>query len=195
MTNSNLAQMRKTIRLIGQAIRRASTYLPIRNHAASLATLARPKDYLGQVRAIYEDAVRHWRYVRDPLTRELLTFGPHELWTLVLAGDGRGVGRGRGAGDCDCIAAAVGAELESIGFPVRIAVTAPPHASPGPLFGHVFVQAQVPRHGWVTVDPVVHPRHGFGYTPSHSRIAFFDLAGNLLGARGNIRFAIGGGHV
>ena len=177
--------MRQTIRLIGQAIRRGSRHLPIRNHAAALATRAAPKDYLGQIEEIYKDAVKRWRYVKDPVSREMLTFEPDALANLVLGLDGVGVGAGRGAGDCDCICAAIGAEMESVGFPVRIAVTAPPRTPPGNLFAHVFPQALVRGRGWVTVDPVVWPKNGFGYTPRHSRIAFFNLEGRLIGYQGN----------
>lgn len=177
--------MRETIRLIGRAIRAGSTYLPIRNHAAALASTAKPKDYLGQLRAIYNDTVRRWRYVKDPVTKELVSFQPHVLANLVLALDGVGVGRGRGAGDCDCIAGAIGAMIESIGIPVRLAITAPPNTPPGKLFAHVFPQAFVQGFGWVTVDPVVYPAHGFGYTPKHSRMAMFNLDGQLVGLRGN----------
>lgn len=178
--------MRQTLRLIGQAIRKGSTYLPLRNHAAALATAAPPKNYLAQVANLYNDMQRRWRYVKDPVSRELLTFGPHALWQLVLAGDGRGVGRGLGAGDCDCASAAMGAMLEAIGMPVRLAVTAPPGSPPGRMFAHVFVQTQIPKMGWVTVDPVVYPKHGLGHTPAHSRIAFFSLGGRFIGSQGNV---------
>ncbi len=105
---------------------------------------------------------------------------------MVLALDGRGVGRGKGAGDCDCVAAAIGACFESIGMRARLAVTAPPNTPPGPLMAHVFVQVFIPKHGWLTADPVVHPEHGFGHVPVHSRIAYFSLSGQLLGKRGNV---------
>lgn len=94
---------------------------------------------------------------------------------------------GKGVGDCDCISAATGALFESIGFPTRIGITAPPGSSPGPMFAHVFIQVKIPRVGWTTVDPVVYPHHGFGYTPSHSRIAFYTLSGRLIGHQGNVR--------
>lgn len=171
--------------MIGKAIRKGSTYLPIRNHAAALATLAPPKDYLGQAKAVFDDIVSRWRYVKDPVSRELLTFGPHELATLVLNLDGKGMGKGKGAGDCDCIAAATGALFESIGFKTRLAVTAPPGMRPGPMMAHVFIQVLIPNHGWTTVDPVVYPHHGFGFTPKHSRIAFYNLDGQLIGKAGN----------
>lgn len=178
--------MRETVRLIGKAIRNGSTYLPLRNHAASLASLAPPKNYLGQVANIYFDAVKRWRYVKDPVSKEYLSYTPEVLTNLVLGLDGVGAGRGFGVGDCDCIASAIGAELEAIGMPTRIAITAPRNAPPGPMFGHVFVQAKIPKIGWITVDPVLHPHRKFGATPYHSRIAFFNLNGDLLGYRGNV---------
>lgn len=183
--------MRRTIKLVGQAIKNATNYLPLRNHAASLATLAKPKDYLGQVREIYKDIIKRWRYVNDPFGVELLTYGPEALYRLVLGLDGKGVGRGYGAGDCDCVSAAAGAMLQAIGRPVRIAITAPPGAPAGRQFSHIFVQALVPRVGWVTVDPVVHPKHGFGHTPAHSRIAYFGLDGQLYGYSGNAKSLAG----
>lgn len=183
---SNHRKMRETIRLVGEAIQRASTYLPLRNHAAALATLAAPKDYLGQVKRIYDDAIRRWRYVNDPWGSELLTYSPEAIYRLVLGLDGVGVGRGRGAGDCDCISAAMGAELLSIGRPVRIGVTAPPGSPSGRSFSHIFVQAYVPRVGWVTVDPVNHPQRKFGAIAPHSRIAFFGLDGQLQEYSGNV---------
>lgn len=186
VNGGNQKKMIATIKLIGKAIKEGSKYLPIRNHSAALATLARPKDYLGQVRNVFSDAVENWRYVNDPWGTELLTFGPEALARLVLGLDGRGVGRGYGAGDCDCITAAIGAELRSIGRPIRIAITAPITAPPGDNFSHVFIQANIPGIGWVTVDPVLYPQKGFGDTTPHSRIAYFDLNGNLLNYSGNV---------
>lgn len=175
--------MRTTIKLIGAAIRDGKGYLPIRNYAASLATRAKPKDYLGQVKEVYNDFLKRWRYVRDPNGLETVARSPKALHQLVMGFNG-GVGQGLGAGDCDDAAAAMGALLESVGFPVRLTTTAPPGAR-GRLFSHVFVQTKIPgRPGWLTVDPVGYPRHQLGWIQPHSRIAFWDLRGNLLGARG-----------
>lgn len=125
--------------------------------------------------------------MRDPIHKELLTTSPAAAAKYTLALDGVGVGRGLGAGDCDCVTVALGAELVSVGFPVRIATTAPPGSPPGQLFGHVFPQAHVQKIGWVTVDPVLHPhRRAFAIAP-HSRIAFWSLDGVLLGYKGNAR--------
>lgn len=183
----NLAQMRRTLDMIGQAIVDSSRYLPIRNRAAALASRAGPRDYLGQVKNIYADFVRRWRYVRDPYGRELLHTSPKQVWELVMGGrsDSPGVGLGRGAGDCDDATIALGAQLASIGFPVRLATIAPMGLPAGPEMSHIFTQAHVPGHGWISVDPVVWPRHGLGYVSPHSRLAIFDLRGKLLATEGN----------
>jgi hypothetical protein len=183
--------MRETIRRMGAAIRAASTYPPIRNHAAAVATTAAPKDFLGQLNAIYDDFTDRWRYVKDPASRELLTASPEAIWRLTMAGDGVGVGKGKGAGDCDCAAVALGAQFEAIGFPVRLGTTIKDRR-PGKLFGHVFIQAHVPGRGWVTVDPVLHPGKSFGAVARHSRIGWWDLDGNFLGAAGNYSGALSG---
>jgi hypothetical protein len=60
------------------------------------------------------------------------------------------------------------------------------------MYGHVFVQAKIPGQGWLTFDPVVHPKHGLGHTPAHSRIAYFDLYGRQLGATGNVASPLAG---
>jgi hypothetical protein len=175
--------MKTTIKLIGGAITDGKGYLPIRNYAASMATRARPKDYFGQVREVYNDFLKRWRYVRDPNGLETVARSPRALYQLVLGFNG-GVGENLGAGDCDDAAAAMGALLESIGFPVRLATTAPLNAR-GRLFSHVFVQTEIPgRPGWLTVDPVGYPNHDLGWIQPHSRIAYWDLNGNLIAAHG-----------
>lgn len=178
-------QMKETLRQIGSSIRKGSIYPPIRNHAAAVASLARPKDFIGQLRNIYNDFISRWRYVKDPTSRELLTASPEAIWRLTIGGDGIGVGYGKGAGDCDCATIALGSMLEGIGFKTRLGTTAPIKARPGRLFGHVFIQAFVPKRGWITVDPVLHPKRPFGATAYHSRMALWDLDGNLLGTKGN----------
>lgn len=184
---NNLTQVKETLRVIGAAIKRGAEDLDIRNHAAALATTARPKDYLGQLQAVYKDFVKRWRYVKDPAHKELVTASPAAIKKYILALDGIGLGYGKGGGDCDCVTVALGAELLSIGFPVRIATTADPGWPAGNLFGHVFIQAKVPNRGWISVDPVLFPTHRPLATARHSRIAFWDLQGSLLGYNGNVR--------
>lgn len=176
-------QQKATIQLIGKAIVDGSRYLPIRHRASRLAARAKSKDYLGQVREIYNDFIKRWRYVKDPVGRELVATNPQRVFEMVMGGDGQGPG----AGDCDDATVGIGAQIASIGIPVRIATIAPPDAPAGPLMTHVFAQANIPDEGWVTVDPVVHPTHGFGYTPPFSRLTTWDLNGALMSQQGNTR--------
>jgi len=181
-----LQQMGETIRLIGRGIVEGSTYLPIRNLAAAWASTAPPKDYLGQARAVFRGFLNRWRYVRDPATREMVTYSPEAVYRLMLAGDGIGVGLGKGAGDCDCATVALGALYSAIGFPVRIATIAKPGSPPSQLMDHVFPEIEIPKYGWVTTDPVLWPRAGFGAHPPASRKKIYDLSGNVVGSSGNL---------
>jgi hypothetical protein len=179
-----------TIGVIGQAIKNGSTYLPIRNRAAALASTAPPKNYLLQMKAVFDDFVKRWKYVRDPDGKELVTTDPEQVFHLVMGGQSNdpGAGFGFGVGDCDDATVAIGAQLKSIGFPVRIATLAPQNAPPGRLMSHVFVQAQLPNNRkWVTVDPVVYPHMGAFDIAPHSRLAVFNLEGVYMGGTGNIQ--------
>lgn len=183
---STYDQMRRTVRLIGRAIRQGSQYAPIRFRAARLAATARPKDYLGQARAVFDDFVKRWRYVKDPVGAELVATSPIQIYETIMGGE-----NGRGHGDCDDATVAIGAQLEAIGIPVRVATIAPQHAPRGRLMSHVFIQAQIPGHGWVTVDPVVYPARGFGFLPPHSRLVTYDLNGREQTRAGNVAGLLG----
>lgn len=174
-----------TLAIIGKAIRDASSYLPIRNLAASLAAEAPRKDFKKQLQNIYNYFVKRWRYVRDPHGTETVTVNPRAIYNLVMGHNGGAGGKsGFGVGDCDDATVGLGSLMLSAGFPVRIGVTAPPGMPPGVTFTHVFPQAHVPNVGWVTVDPVLLPNAGLGAVAPHSRMAVFDLKGRLIATRG-----------
>jgi hypothetical protein len=177
--------MTTTIRRIGDAIHQGSHHLPTRNLAASLATTAPRKNYREQARAIFNGFVQRWRYVHDPLTRELLTEGPDASFRWVMAGDGRGLGYGLGAGDCDCATIALGSLFEAVGLPVRLATTAFPGKPPGRLMNHIYPEVFVKNGGWIPADPVGYPEKKFGQESKYSRKAIYDLSGNLVKTFGN----------
>jgi hypothetical protein len=178
--------METTIRLIGRAIREGSHHLPTRNLAARFAASAPAKDYLAQANAIYNGFLRRWRYVKDPVSREMVTRSPNASFRLVMAGDGVGVGGGLGAGDCDCATIALGSLYESVGFPARLVTVAKPTAPPGRLMDHIYPEVMIPKMGWVPADPVIHPKGGFGDTPPYSRRVVYDLDGRVVELAGNL---------
>lgn len=176
-------QIKGTVEEIAGAILRGAEDVRIRNHAAALASKAGPKDYHGQLREIWADFINRWRYVRDPIHKELLETHPDAIYHLII-GKGRGLGFGRGGSDCDGATVGMGAMLASIGFPVRIVTMAPPRAPSGFGMTHVYPEAQIGGE-WITVDPVVHPKHGLGYTAPASRRVFWNLQGKIDGWIGN----------
>jgi hypothetical protein len=171
-----------TIRLIGQAIQDGTTYPPIRHLAATAATEAPPKDYYGQIAALYNGITRRWwRYVYDPKQSEFVFLDGKRLFELALHSGGKD-GK-KGYGDCDDITAAAGALLRSIGMDTMIATLSPPF-SPY-IFTHVFLFTKPPKSKrWVAFDPVVYPKHGLGFVTPWERIAFWDLNGHLISKAG-----------
>jgi len=169
-----------TIALIGQAIETASQYPPLILHARRLASQAPPHDYLGQVQSVYEDFVNHWRYVRDPYHVETIVVSPPEIMSLTLGIQEDG-SRTMGTGDCDECAVALGSLLSSIGYEIRLVTSSAPGQD---NWSHVFIQANIPGYGWVTVDPVLYPDQEFGETVEASRLGYWDLKGNEQGLAG-----------
>lgn len=177
-----MKQMPVTVALIGKAIRDSSSYLPIRNLAASLAATAPRKNFPMQVKAIWDYFLKRWRYVKDPHGQETLTTAPRAVYNLVMGHNGGVGGLGFGAGDCDDATVGLGALLMAAGFPVRIGTTAPP-GHPGLGFTHVFPQVFLGDR-WFTVDPVLVPNAGIGDIAPHGRLGIWDLKGNLIATRG-----------
>ena len=172
-----------TISLIGKGIRDGSSYLPIRNMAASFCATAPRKNYPAQVQSIWNEFLKRWRYVKDPVGLETVTVNPRAVYNLVWGFNGGAGGNGFGVGDCDDATVGIGAALMSCGFPVRIATTAP-IGHPGVSFTHVFPQVNIPGLGWITIDPVLVPGKGLGDIAPHSRLAIWDLKGRLIATRG-----------
>ncbi len=172
-----------TIRLIGQGIKSGSTYYPIHQHAAGIATKAPSKNYFEQFKAVFDDFTHNrWRYVFDPKRAEWVHVSGPAIYSNILGYAARPGERGHG--DCDDATTAIGAMAESIGFETRIATVATPGKKQ--LFTHVFPLVNIPKHGWIAADAVTYPQHGLGYMPPHSRIAVWDLDGNLLTQSGKL---------
>jgi hypothetical protein len=171
--------MRQTVALVGKAIREGATYLPLRDHAARVAAKAAPKDFRGQLAAIYADFVKRWRYVRDPRNAEMLPTTGRAIWQMCYGGGVR-----QGTGDCDCAAAAIGAAAHAVGFPIRLTASVPlrhaHNAILSKLPGHIYAEAYVKPIGWVALDPVVWPQHGLGHHPPALHRYRFDLWGRRL---------------
>lgn len=184
-TGNTPEQLKVTLRLMGKAIKNGSIYPPIKHLASRTATIAPPKKYNLQIKAIYNAiTTMWWRYVFDPQGVEWLPLDGKRIFEIVLnSGKKRNKSGTRGYEDCDGIAIASGALLRSIGMDVRICTTAPVN-SPF-IFTHVFVQTKAPNsQKWITFDPVLYPKKPLGSIVQYSRFAAWNLDGKLLFKRG-----------
>jgi Transglutaminase-like superfamily len=112
-----------------------------------MAQRVRARDYLGEIKALFEWVQRNIRYTRDPHRVELL----HSARRMLELR----------AGDCDDMTILLGAMLQSIGHPIRIVVVGPNPRRPH-LFTHVYPEVRF-RGRWIAVDATV--PHPMGWRP------------------------------
>lgn len=178
-----------TLRIMGKTATATADTPAFREWASRLATKAPPRDYVEQLHEIYDGVIARWRYVLE--NGEWVHGTPRSLIAHVLgtkydqpdtrpelADLSRPSPAGKfGFGDCDDVATAVAAAVLAIGQRPLFRVSAPPL--------HVSVVAITPKGKMVSVDPVGHPEHRFGWAaPSHSgQVRYFDMQGNEVAAR------------
>lgn len=137
-TSSTLQLMR---RLVTQYKRSSS----IREAALSLLEGVRPKDWRGEIEALFNYVRDHIRYTRDIRGLETLQIPPV---TMDLA-----------AGDCDDKSALLAALLESVGHPTRFVAVG--YTTPG-AYSHVYVETRY-GSGWLPLDATM--PHPLGWRP------------------------------
>lgn len=176
-----------TLRIMGANAQQAARTWTMREWAARLATQAGPRDYVGQLRQLYGGILQRWRYVQEPGE---WTYGkPASLLGFCLGANyNRGPScpsplrcdieatqwRERGWGDCDDVAQLAAAGALALGMPeVRWRVAR------WPTGAHVSAVVRTPQGEWVSVDPVGHPKHPFGWAlaPKGGQVRWFDLRG------------------
>lgn len=118
------------------------TDIVVRGKALELIRYLRPKDWAGQVNALFE-------YVRDQIRYV------HDTWGVELVHAPREV-MAAGQGDCDDKAILLASMLESVGHPARFVAMG---FKPG-HFEHVITQTLIGRR-WVSLDPTEPVRVGW----------------------------------
>jgi hypothetical protein len=101
-----------------------------------LERAVKPKDYLGEIKALFEWVQQRVRYTKDPFRVEVL----HSARRLLELR----------AGDCDDMAILLGSMLEAIGHPVRLVLTGPDSLRPR-LFSHVYLESYH-KGRWIPLD-------------------------------------------
>ena len=85
----------------------------------------KPKDYLAEIKALFEWVQQHIRYTKDTFQVEVLHSAKRMLELR--------------AGDCDDMAILLGAMLEAIGHPVRLVLSGP-NPLRQDLFTHIYLE-------------------------------------------------------
>ena len=96
----------------------------------------RPKDYLGEIKALFEWVQQNIRYTKDPYRVEVL-HTPRRMLELR-------------AGDCDDMTILLGAMLESIGHPIRFVIVGPDISRPK-VFSHIYLEVKY-KNKWIPLD-------------------------------------------
>ena len=171
---------------MGRAARQAGHTFTVQEWANRLATLAGPRDYVGQLRELYNGILKRWRYVMEPGERVPGSASAVLKYTLgakyncadpLRCDVERTDWKHKGWGDCDDVSTLTAAGVIALGMvPIWRVVQWPNGA-------HVSVLARTPRGRVVSVDPVGHPNEQFGWAmdPPGSRVLTFDLDGRPLG--------------
>jgi len=172
-----------TLATMGRTATAASDTWTFRQWAARLATRAPPRDYRAQLRALYDGVLERWRYVAEP--DEWIHSSPRSLIAHVLGVEyntlpttdptrvdlARIPSTHKGWGDCDDVSTVVAAGVRALGMTPYFRVTRRGTA------GHVAVLARTPRGELVSVDPVGHPEHRFGWAQDADQVELWNMDG------------------
>lgn len=130
----------RTIREMDRLVKEGKVDPTVIFLAQQLARKRDKRDYLGQLKEFFNWIRKNIHYVRDPRDVE---FVRSPFYTIYYR-----------AGDCDDQAILFNALAESIGFKTRFK-TIKANAANTKEFSHVYGQACVPNHGWVSADTIV----------------------------------------
>lgn len=195
------AMERATLAHMGQCAKQAADTWTFREWASRLATRAPPRDYIAQLKHLYNGVLERWRYVQEP--EEWIHTSPNSLIGHVLGVKynapnadfarvdlARIPTREKGFGDCDDISTVVAAGVRALGMTPYFRVAR------GNGGAHVSVLARTPRGELVSIDPVGHPDHAFGWALNAPDIRLFGLDGNeaIPGFSGTQNFGNIGGN-
>jgi len=147
----------KTVGFMRKMIHQGSKSSSIRELAANLV-MHQSTDQ-GKIGSIFEFVRNKMKYVRDPLHQELLAGADYHMDTMSTQGYARG--------DCDDHTIMLGAMLESVGYPTRIATARMKPGGSG-SFDHVYLEVN-DRTGWIPLDASNKKREA-GEAPPSNRL-------------------------
>lgn len=127
-----------TLKHIQALIRAGAKDFYVRQKAIDilLKKAVKPKDYLGEIKALFEWVQHNVRYTKDPFRVEVL----HSARRLLELR----------AGDCDDMTILLGSMLEAIGHPVQLVIIGPDPVRPK-LFSHIYLEV-FHKGQWIPLD-------------------------------------------
>ncbi|MEK6801867.1 MAG: transglutaminase-like domain-containing protein [Nitrospirota bacterium] len=140
----------KTIEHVQALIRAGAKDFYVRQKAIDilLEKQVKPKDYLAEIKALFEWVQQHVRYTKDTVQVEVL----HSARRMLELR----------AGDCDDMAILLGAMLEAIGHPVRLVLSGP-NPLRQDLFSHIYLEV-FHKGRWIPLDATM--PYPMGWAPS-----------------------------
>jgi hypothetical protein len=140
----------KTVKHIGDLIKQGAKDFHVRQTAIDilLQRAVKPKDYLGEIKALFEWVQQNIRYTKDTFRVEVL----HSARRMLELR----------AGDCDDMTILLGAMLEAIGHPVRLLLSGPDPLRQD-LFSHIYLEVFC-KGRWIPLDATM--PYPMGWAPS-----------------------------
>ncbi len=156
----------RTARHITNLIKLGAKNFQVRQTAIDILVQrgVKPKDYVGEITALFEWVQQNVRYTKDTVRVEVLHSAPRMLELR--------------AGDCDDFSILLGAMLEAIGHPVRLVLTGPDPLRQD-LFSHIYVEAYC-NGRWIPLDATMHYPMGWAPRAIVKKVIALDRRENML---------------
>ena len=156
----------KTARHITSLIKQGAKDFYVRQTAIDILLQrgVKPKDYVAEIRALFEWVQQNVRYTKDTVRVEVL----HSARRMLELR----------AGDCDDFSILLGAMLEAIGHPVRLILTGPDPLRQD-LFSHIYVEAFC-RGRWISLDATMPYAMGWAPRALVKKVIAIDRRANMM---------------
>jgi hypothetical protein len=156
----------KTVEHVQALIRAGAKDFYVRQKAIDimLEKQVKPKDYLAEIKALFEWVQQHIRYTKDTFRVEVLHSAKRMLELR--------------AGDCDDMAILLGAMLEAIGHPVRLVLSGPDPLRQD-LFTHIYLEA-FHKGRWIPLDATMPYPIGWAPRTLVKRIIAIERRSNVM---------------
>lgn len=159
------AGITQTVNAIRQAVAYALRQYPIRQRAEAVTANVPERDERGDVRAIFDWTIAHYKYVRDPVGLEMVK--SPEIADAEIESNGFF------QGDCDDVTAYMAALLKAIGYTVRAVTISIP--GKGHAFRHIYLKVYLPKAGkWLSLEGTAR-RRPMGFEAPNERFKTYPL--------------------